>query len=227
MALHPTQEGQIPFEIHSVKTQCSTFYKVFGDLACGNPPVVVLHGGPGAGHEYCLPFANLWPRYGLPVILYDQIGCGASTHLQSKDGDASFWQENLFITELTNVLAFFNLQNEDGIGFHLLGQSWGGCLASAFAASRPKGLQRLVLAGAIASFDLSMQSIDNLRQGLSADVRDVLADSEHRKDFESTAYTNAVLTFFEKHLCRVNPFPRDLLTSLNNMTDDKTVYGTM
>ena len=120
-ALRPTKEGQIPFEFPSIMTPCFTFYKVFGDLACGKPPVVVIHGGPGAGHEYCLPFANLWPQYGLPVILYDQIGCGASTLLPSKNGDASFWRESLFITELRNVLAFFNLQDEHGIGFHLLG----------------------------------------------------------------------------------------------------------
>ena len=90
MAHRPTEEGQIHFEIHSVKTPCFTFYKVFGDVACGKPPVVVIRGGPGAGHEYCLPFANLWSQYRLPVILYDQIGCCASTHLPSKNDDASF-----------------------------------------------------------------------------------------------------------------------------------------
>ena len=82
--------GTDPFPSSLCRDACFTFYKVFGDLACGKPPVVVLHGGPGSGHDYCLPFANHWPQYSLPVILYDQIGCGASTHLQSKNGDASF-----------------------------------------------------------------------------------------------------------------------------------------
>ena len=226
MALRPTKEGQIPFEIPSFETPCFTFYKVFGDLACGKPPVVVIHGGPGAGYEYCLPFADLWSRYGLPMILYDQIGCGASTHLPSRNGDASFWQESLFITELRILLAFFTVQDEHGIGFHLLGQSWGGCLAAAFAASQPQGLQRLVLAGAVASIELSIQSIDNLRQGLPAVIRDALADAERRKDFKSAAYNDAMVQFSEKHICRVNPSPREFLTSIDNMKDDKTVYGT-
>ena len=196
-------------------------------LACGKPPVVVLHGGPGGGHDYCLPFASLWPQFGLPVILYDQIGCGASTHLQSKKGEASFWRESLFVAELRNVLAYFDLQKEHGAGFHLLGQSWGGCLAAAFAATHPKGLQRLVLAGAIASGELSIQSINLLRHDLPLDLRNALTDAELRKDFESEAYTDAIMHFYKKHLCRVDPFPADLLKTFQNMEEDTTVYGTM
>lgn len=75
------KEGTIPLNIPSIDIPCYTYYKIIGALSNGSPPVVIVHGGPGAGLEYPLPFADLWPRYGLPVILYDQIGCRSSMHL--------------------------------------------------------------------------------------------------------------------------------------------------
>ncbi|CAJ2509846.1 Uu.00g057460.m01.CDS01 [Anthostomella pinea] len=84
------REGKAPFEIPSIAEPCFTYYKIIGDLASGAPPVVVVHGGPGAGHEYLLTFADLWWDDGLPVVFYDQIGCASSTHLPQKAGDQSF-----------------------------------------------------------------------------------------------------------------------------------------
>lgn len=125
MAQESFKDGIIPFDIPGRRDiPCFTYYKIFGDLSSGAPTVVVLHGGPGAGHEYLLPFAQLWPRYGLPVVFYDQIGCGSSTHLPQTAGDREFWQEPLFFAELNNLLDCLHLR--DGPGFHLLGQSWGG-----------------------------------------------------------------------------------------------------
>ena len=52
-----------------------TWYEVVGDLRAGPTPVVILHGGPGAGHDYTEPIADL-SRYGRGCVLYDQVGCG-------------------------------------------------------------------------------------------------------------------------------------------------------
>src|SRR5678809_595764 len=38
------------------------------------PPLLLLHGGPGAGHNYLLPMSPLGDER--PVIFYDQLGCG-------------------------------------------------------------------------------------------------------------------------------------------------------
>ncbi|KIJ26792.1 hypothetical protein M422DRAFT_272136 [Sphaerobolus stellatus SS14] len=43
---------------------------------------------------------DLVSKYGLPVIVYDQIGNGKSTHVREKTGDGSFWTEELFCDEL-------------------------------------------------------------------------------------------------------------------------------
>ena len=131
------------------------------------------------------------------------------------------------LSKLQNLLDFFKLQDESGLGFHLIGQSWGGCLGSAFASTQPKGLRRLVLAGAVASIELSIKSIQLLREGLPEDVREALVDAEQRQDFESEAYRQGMRVFSERHLCRTVPFPEDLVKTFNNMSEDKTVYGTM
>ncbi|KAI2465309.1 proline-specific peptidase [Annulohypoxylon bovei var. microspora] len=88
------QECKAPFKISSIDEPCFTYYKIIGNLSSGSP-VVVAHGGPGAGHEYLLTFADLWRKYGLPVVFYDQIGCASSTRLTQKVGDRSSWKEQL------------------------------------------------------------------------------------------------------------------------------------
>ena len=219
-------EGTVPFHVASIDTPCSTYYKVVGDLSCGSPPVVFLHGGPGGGHEYLLPFAELWPRYGLPVVFYDQIGCGASTRLPQTAGDKNFWREELFLAELNNLLDHLNLRH--GPGFHLLGQSWGGMLGAAFAATRPQGLRRLILASALADQKLADRGVRLLREQMPSQTQRMLEETERKGDFDSKTYKEVVSMFYKKHVCRAEPFPpEELLPALNHLTQDTTVYGTM
>ena len=226
MAELPTKEGTVPFNISSIDHPCFTHYKIFGDLSKNSPPVIVVHGGPGAGHEYLLPFANIWPRYGLPVVFYDQIGCAASTHLPQTLGDTSLWQVSLFIAELNNLIDSLHLRS--GPGFHLLGQSWGGMIAAEFAGSRPKGLRRLVLASAIASWELYTQGIQLLRQQLPLETQNRLTEAEQKSEFDSPMYKEAVGVFFQKHVCRVElPLPHELSPALQHLSEDTSVYGTM
>lgn len=133
-------EGHLELAIPGVTA--STYYKIIGDLS--STPLIVIHGGPSAGHEYLLPFAALWKRYHIPVIFYDQIGCAGSTRLPEKDGDRSFWTMDLFLAELQQLIDHLGLED-----YHILGQSWGGMIAPVFAAKRPKGLRKLILASGI------------------------------------------------------------------------------
>jgi len=223
MAQVPTKKGTIPFQIPKYDVPCVTYYKVFGDLASGAPPVVVVHGGPGAGHEYLLPFADLWPRYGLPVVFYDQIGCASSTHLPQTAGDGDFWQESLFVAELDNLLDHLDLRG----GFHLLGQSWGGMLVGSYAAKRPRGLQRLVIASGLASWELSMKGIEIRRSELPGETLDVLKKYEQDGDYNNPAYKEATMIFSKKFVFRDDQPPEMLMAALKNLAADKTVYGTM
>ncbi|KAI1107298.1 proline-specific peptidase [Jackrogersella minutella] len=222
----PIQEGKAPFKISSIDQPCFTYYKIIGDLNSGTPPVIVAHGGPGAGHEYLLTFADLWKEYGLPVVFYDQIGCASSTHLPQTAGDRSFWQEELFQDELDNLVDHLDLRRDPG--FHLLGQSWGGMLSAAFAARQPQGLRRLVLASALASKELARRGTGLLRDQMPPDMQKALDEAEKKGEYDSPAYNNALDFYYRKHVCRVDPFPpAGLLPALKNLTEDTTVYRTM
>ena len=67
-------EGTVPFD------EAQTWYRVTGELRPGDAgapaPLVVLHGGPGAAHDYLLSIADL--ADGRAVVHYDQIGNGRS-----------------------------------------------------------------------------------------------------------------------------------------------------
>ena len=56
-----------------------TWYRVVGELRApdGLTPLVILHGGPGAAHDYLEPIGELAATSGRPCVFYDQIGCGA------------------------------------------------------------------------------------------------------------------------------------------------------
>src|SRR3954469_17794349 len=120
------------------------WYRVTGDLASGKAPLVVLHGGPGATHNYTLRIARI-AEQGRAVIHYDQLGCGRSTHLRDKGAD--FWTVQLFVDELNNLIDHLAIRP----AYHVLGQSWGGMLSAEFAVTRPKGLKALVIADSPAS----------------------------------------------------------------------------
>ncbi|HUJ55747.1 MAG TPA: alpha/beta fold hydrolase, partial [Gaiellaceae bacterium] len=72
------REGTVAFPLDGEEAQ--TWYRVSGELQHGDDdpaPLVVLHGGPGATHDYLLPLRDL-ARSGWSVVFYDQLGCGRS-----------------------------------------------------------------------------------------------------------------------------------------------------
>jgi pimeloyl-ACP methyl ester carboxylesterase len=79
--------------------------------------------------------------------MYDQLGCGRSTHLPEKKGHVEFWTVKLFLAELDNLLTHLGIQGD----YDLFGHSWGGMLGSEHAVLHPKGLKKLILADAPAS----------------------------------------------------------------------------
>src|SRR3979409_1956734 len=115
-----------------------------GDLAAGPTPVVICHGGPGAGHDYPEPIAEL-SRYGRGCVLYDQLGCGMSEHLPEASSD--FWSPQLFKDELVALTEHLGIADR----YAIVGQSWGGMLALEHALDAPAALRAIVVADSPAS----------------------------------------------------------------------------
>lgn len=199
-----------------------TWYRVEGSLReSGEAPLVVLHGGPGAAHDYLESVAEHFSRSGRPVVLYDQIGCGRSQHLP--EAPADFWSVELFRRELTALLEHLEIADD----YHVLGQSWGGMLGMEHALEQPSGLRSLVVADSPASIELWVAEANRLRAQLPADVQETLTRHEAAETTDSEEYQQAMMVFYERHLCRIVPFPDSMQRTFSQMNEDPTVYHTM
>ncbi|KNZ75480.1 L-amino acid amidase [Termitomyces sp. J132] len=168
------------------------------------------------------PHADLFASHGIPVILYDQIGGGESSHY--RDAPKEFWTVELFMDELENLLNHFGISGD----YDLVGHSWGGMLAANFAAARqPVGLKHLVVADTPASMALWEQSTASLVEQLPQDVQDVIKKHETAGTTDTPEYQEAMLVFYKKHVCRLETWPDALNASFAAMEADPTVYHTM
>ena len=207
-------EGRMTWDGHE------TWYSVRGDLGAGPVPVIICHGGPGAAHDYTEPIAEL-SRFGRGAVLYDQLGCGLSQHLP--DAPADFWTPQLFKDELSL------LARELGIAgrYAVVGQSWGGMLAMEYALDHPAGLRAIVVADSPASIPLWVEEANRLRRDLPPDVQETLTRHEAEGTTDDPAYEEAVRVFYDRHLCRAQPWPDCVDRSFAQMDADPTVYHTM
>jgi L-proline amide hydrolase len=198
-----------------------TWYRIEGDLGGdGNAPVVLLHGGPGAAHDYIESLTELARVAGRPCVIYDQLGCGHSQHLT--EAGADFWTVELFRRELNALLDHLGISDR----YHVLGQSWGGMLGMEHALERPPGLRSLVVANSPASMDLWVREANRLRELLPADVQATLTRHEQAGTTDDPEYEQAMMVFYERHVCRI-PFPDGLQRTFAQLAADPTVYHTM
>jgi L-proline amide hydrolase len=209
-------EGHLQLEGHR------TWYRVVGDLEPDAPraPVILCHGGPGATHDYIEPIAEL-RRFGRACVLYDQLGNGRSDHLP--DVDPSFWTPELFERELTALAAHLGIDGR----YHVIGQSWGGMLALLHGITRPAGLLSLVVADSPASVADFAAGANELLDQLDPDVVETVRDGERSGETSTPEFQAAVMEFYKRHVCRVDPWPDYVLRSFEAMEADPTVYGTM
>jgi L-proline amide hydrolase len=205
------REGRVRFE------DGETWYRITGEG--GKTPLIVLHGGPGATHDYVLSLTDL--AGDRRVVHYDQLGNGRSTHFPDRGAD--YWTVDLFVRELHTLVDALDLR----AGHHVLGQSWGGFLAQEYALTQPEGLRSLVLADTAASFPDFVAACNGLRAELPPDVEATLRRHEDAGTTDDPEYAEACNVFYARHLCRLDPWPDELVESFAWIERDPTVYHTM
>jgi proline-specific peptidase len=224
-----SQEGYADFKHPSLPAdkECQTWYKVIGDLSSDRRPLVALHGGPGGSH---LSLADAFKPYatktGTPVVLYDQLGNGNSTHLREKRGDVAFWVPELFVAELDNLVRHLGVRNS----FDLYGHSWGAKLAAKYAASplsEGSGLNRVIIGSGSCNQKDLQKAGELLRRELPQDVQDTINKYQAENNFNAPEYRAALTVFLKKHLCRLDPWPASMLQMMKVLQEDDTVYFTM
>jgi len=113
----------------------------------GNNPaarVLILHGGPGMGHEYLEAMDSYLPGAGIEYYYYDQLG----SFLSDQPDDPELWEVPRCVEEVEQVRVALGLDKDD---FYLYGHSWGGILAMEYALKYQQHLKGLIISDMMSS----------------------------------------------------------------------------
>ena len=116
---------------------CNGKYKVFTQkFGNGKIKLLLLHGGPGNGHEYFENFPAHLTKKGVTVYYYDQLG----SYYSDSPLDSTVFTPAAFAEQVEDVRKGLGLNN-----FYLLGHSWGGLLAELYAEKYQHYIKGLIL----------------------------------------------------------------------------------
>ena len=184
-------------------------------------PLLVLHGGPGMPSHYLASLTALADER--PVVLYDQLGCGRS----DRPDDASLWTVSRALAELAAVRRALGLDR-----VHVLGHSWGGYLGLAHAGEHLDhpgvgGIASLVLSSPLVSVAAWVEDAAALVARLPEPVRRTIERHEQQQTFDDPAYVEATETFYRRHLCRLDPWPPELVRTFDEVGQGpyRTMWG--
>jgi proline iminopeptidase len=149
-------------------------------------PLVILHGGPGASHDYFLPYLLPLARRNRLVFI-DERGSGRSQKLD----DPSAYTVEAMAGDVEAV--------RQGLGLGriaLLGHSYGGVLAQAYALAHQNHLARLVLCSTFSSTRAMNEVFRRMKQAMDPDLRKRIEALEkdglygHGAAWEKNRYTD-------------------------------------
>ncbi len=172
----------------------------------GGVPLLTIHGGPGSTHDCLRPLDGLSEER--PVIFYDQLGSGLSDQPQ----DLSLWRVERFVDEVEYLRRAMGLSQ-----VHILGHSWGTIVAAEYALRQPFGLRSLILASPVLSAHRWQEDATVYRGRLPEDVKETLSLHEAAGTTDSREYQEAAAVFYQRHLCRLDPWPDVLVHSMDQM----------
>ena len=133
------------------------YYQAFG----AGRPLLILHGGPGASHDYFLPYLLPLARTNR-LIFIDERGSGKS---QKLDDPSGYTVENM-VEDVEGV------RQQLGLGeVSLLGHSFGGALAQAYALKYQSHLTHLILASTFSSTKQLNAFFEQMKAKMAPEVR--------------------------------------------------------
>jgi proline iminopeptidase len=174
--VYPQQEGFVD------SNGVMIYYKMLGRGA----PLLIVHGGPGASHDYFLPYLLPLARHN-KLIFIDERGSGRSQKLEDPSG---YTVENM----VEDVEAVRQALGLGKVG--LLGHSYGGALAQAYALKYKANLTHLILGSTWSSTKAMNEVLVRMKQKMSPELGERINRLEaaglfgHGKDYEKNRYTN-------------------------------------
>jgi proline iminopeptidase len=125
------------------------------------PPLVIVHGGPGASHDYLLPNVYALAR-SFRLVFIDERGSGRSPRLE----DPSQYTVEKMADDVEAVRSALNLGK-----IALLGHSFGGVVVQAYAFKYQDHLSHLILGSTFASTRELNDALARMKQAMPAEKR--------------------------------------------------------
>jgi proline iminopeptidase len=177
-------------------------FKVWTKRVGNNPQIklLLLHGGPGATHEYFEACDSFLPAAGIEYYYYDQLGSAYS----DQPNEPSLWEVPRFVDEVEQVRQALGLGREN---FYLLGHSWGGILAMEYALKHQEHLKGLVISNMMASIPAyNSYARQKLMPAMKPEVLAEILRFEAAKDYDNPRYMGLLVpNYYVEHILRMPP----------------------
>jgi proline iminopeptidase len=169
----------------------------------GNNPrikVLLLHGGPGATHEYFEALDAYFPGAGIEYYYYDQLGSAYSDQPDQPD----LWELPRFVEEVEQVRQALGLDRRN---FYLLGHSWGGILALEYALKYQQNLKGLIISNMVPSIPAyNRYAREVLMPAMDPKVLAEVQGIEATGHYDDPRYEQLLNdNFYNQHILRMPP----------------------
>jgi pimeloyl-ACP methyl ester carboxylesterase len=161
-------------------------------------PMVLLHGGPGAGSYYLKPFEDIGDDR--PVIRYDQLGAGKSDRLT----DTTLMRIPRFVEELDSLRRALKIEK-----WFVNGHSWGTVLALEYYKAHPKHVAGIVFGGSVFDWRAYARETEAWTKQLTDSSQRAIAAWKQGGSPEAPGFKAATDEFYAKFVWR-RPVKADL-----------------
>ena len=197
-----------PIKMIPISTEYGDF-NVWTKRVGNNPSkkVLLLHGGPGANHQYFKGFESYFQDEEIEYYYYDQLGSTLSDNPQIDN----LWTIEHYVEEVEQVRKALGLNKDN---FILLGHSWGGILGIEYALKYQLNLKALIVSNMVPSVpDYNHYAKNVLALKLDPEILKEIRSYEAVEDYTNETYLKLIHdNYYPKHVLRIpaEDWPEDV-----------------
>lgn len=188
------------------------WYEVVGEGP--NPPVLLLHGGPGSASFGFDPLRDL--KYDGPIIFWDQLGCGRSDAIS----DTTLMTIESFVDQTERLRRHLDLED-----FVLYGHSWGTMLGIDYYLGYPNEVKAIIFSSPLFNTAGWIADADSLIATMHDTIQQTIRYHESIGEYDNPEYKAATELYYAQFVTR-NSKPK-IDRSEKKLSDGSNVYGYM
>lgn len=188
------------------------YYRVYNPSylhSTDSPPLLVVHGGPSLPSDYLYPIADEMPRT-RSIIFYDQLGCGKSA--VSDHEDEQIFSMGDSVDDLCSLVTALGLTK-----FHLLGHSFGGCLAYEYIKEKQLHSTQclsLTLANVPCNMKTSLEESCRIEEEITEELKHDQSDPGDQEPSKKSLAESIKEELRKRHECRTHVTPEPLVNAI-------------